>query len=321
MTITIGKAVGASPHGWHRLASFLRCPHEYLQSEVRGIKVPMEYTPDPLAQGLLFHAMRAKWFASEFKTDAETWAAVKQAAVEATYEMPAPMMPESEEKAMYLFQEYIQYWKNQPLPKPVACEYLLESKLDPNDPDEVKFTARIDDCSVYPEAGGLAIGEAKTSSDFNNTQREFYLHGQPYLQAALWKVAPQGEAMHGPIKGYVIDIARKPQGTPGKKGYWKPAFMRVFQPIKPEALAWYVNGIRLAKMKALTFDWNGNSSGMLPDRNISACTRMIGRARVECPYLQLCAHGQSAAGNYLTKDGRSLAEWTPTERESVAPWL
>lgn len=316
-TITIGKAVGASAHGWHRLAAWLRCPHEYLQSEVRGITVPTEYTPDPLAQGLLFHAMRARWFANEFSTTDASWQSIKDAAKDATFEMTAPMLPESESKALELFQAYVEYWKTQAVkPKPVACEYLLESKLNPSDPDEVKFSARLDDVSWYPEAQGLAIGEAKTSSDFNNTMKEYFLHGQPYLQAVLWKVAPQGEAMHGPIKGYVLDIARKPQGTPGKKGYWKPAFQRVFQPIKPETLAWYVEEIRKAKWSALQLRWNSNVS-----RNVTACTRMIGRMRVECPYLQLCAHGKNAAGGYVTRDGKSLAEWEPTHGQDTEPWL
>lgn len=314
--IEIGKSSGPSQHGWHKISSYLRCPHEYLQEQVRGIRAPMEYTPDPLAQGLMVHAMRARWFANAFDTSEKSWNSILDAARNAANEAPAPFLKSSEEAALNLFQAYMKFYADKELPKPVACEYLVEGQLDKGDGPSMLFSARLDDVSRYAESGGaLAVGEAKTSSDISNTVREYELHGQPMLQAALWEIAPQGAAIHGSIQGVVLDILRKPQGTPGKKGYWAPKFVRMYMPFKKEVLEWHVRELRRAKSEALMLMWDSKAR-----RNITACTRMIGRARVDCPYKQLCLHGKDVASQYLLRNGNYMHTWQPTEEQQVAPW-
>lgn len=313
--IKIGKSQGASQYGWHRLVHYLECPKKYQFSEVRKVRIPTDVTPAPFAIGLLHHAMRARWFANRFATSPESWQSIREAAATAATENGQPIAVEDEQAAMDLFQTYVEHWKNQPHPEPVACEYLLgPAKLDANDFDDEIFTARLDDVSWYNVGGQrlLCIGESKTCSDTKTTLDEYELHGQPLLQAALWKVSPQGEALHGPIAGIMLDVVRKPYN----KGKVKAAFTRQFIPIKPRVMDWYMRSIRANRTSANSINWNTEVL-----RNVTSCTRMYGRMRIACPYRDLCANGKTAASQYVYgPEGKDLRDWRPTEEEPTPPW-
>ncbi len=308
--IPVGHAKGASAHGWHALVDYLECPFKYQQSKVRGIKVPMEQLPAPFTVGLVHHALRARWFANRFSTSPDNWQSLLAAVEQARLDAQAPMAEEHIREGLDLFQKYMEFYTKLDKPEPVACEYYLESKLDVNDPDELVFSARLDDVSRYPEAQGkLCLGESKTTSDIAGTINEYTLHGQPMLQAALWEVAPQGAQVHGSIAGTMLDIARKPSGKVG------PKFVRQFMPINRDALLWFVEDLRAQKGEALRVTWDSKVR-----RNITSCTRMYGRMRIECAYRQMCQYGRSAAGNYVLPDGSALNEWQPGAGRQTEPW-
>lgn len=312
------QSSGPSPHGWHRLVNVLQCDKKFQLAEVRGVKVPLDQTPPAFAQGLLFHAMRDRWFKCEFSTSTEAWNECLLACIQAMEACPAPVAKVDEQAALILFEAYINHYKDLPSPTPIASEYEVGPvKLSESDPANVVFTARLDDVSRYPEAGGrLYVGESKTCSDFGNTVKEYQVHGQPILQTALWKAAEQGERIHGPVHGVMLDMIRKPQGTPGQKGYKKPAFLRQSLEVTERTLDWYVPMIREAKKRSLQIKWDSN----VP-RNVTACTFMAGRARIACPYRDLCTHGHSAAGEFVYgPDGKRVWDWTPEYDTQVKPW-
>lgn len=304
-----GSTGGASPKGWHKIESALRCMKEYQFTHVRGIYKPSNQTADALAVGAFFHAGRAAWFMNAHGTDAATWAKVQDAVTEEREKGRLPSSNDAEGRALLLVEAYIKHWSRRPLNKPVAVEYLLEGELVRGDPDTVR-TARLDDVSHYVEAGGLAIGEAKTTSlSIGDCISEYSLHGQPLLQMALWKVSPQGEAMHGPIKGVVLDVSRKPYAKTA------PDFARAFVPINHFAVGWFVQNLvqYLRVVAKVTY-------GSEVPRNISMCTRGVGRMRVVCSYREICLHGKEASGEYVTADGTSLRNHVRTDDEPCDPW-
>ena len=308
--VTIGHAKGASAHGWHRINSYLECPFKYQQEQVRGIKVPRDQTPAPFTVGLIHHALRARWFANRFSTAPDNWPSLLAAMEQARLDASEPMDEEHIREGLNLFEFYMGHCAKLPHPDPVAAEYLVQSKLNPSDPDELVFSARLDDVSRYPEAQGkLCLGESKTTSDIAGTINEYTLHGQPMLQAALWEVAPQGAQLHGSVAGVMLDIVRKPYGKVPAK------CVRQFMPLNRDALLWFVDDLREQKAKALQITWDSKVQ-----RNITSCTRMYGRMRIECPYRQMCMYGRTAAGNYVLPDGSALNEWTPSEGRTVEPW-
>lgn len=305
--VDLGKG-GPSAKGWHKIADFLRCPKAYQYGQVRGIHKPQAQTPDHFAVGILHHAMRARWFAEHFDTGEKTWEKIKRAAQEATEEQKLPITIDAERKAMAMFQLYMDYWSLRPRPEPVAAEYLVGPAALSEEFDEVtERTARLDDVSRYPEAGGkLCVGESKTTStSVGDTVNQYTLHGQPLLQLLLWKLSPNGEAKHGPVAGIMLDVFVKP--------YEKKAasFGRVFVPVSDWTLKWYAESmVGYLRAAALT-KWDTN----VP-RNVQGCTYTAGRMRVACEFRELCAHGPSASSLYVMGEGKSLRSY----EGEVKPW-
>lgn len=309
--VIVGEG-GVTSAGWHQCESFLRCPKEYQFSKVRGISVPADATPDYFAVGILFHAGRAVWFSKHFATDNKTWVAIKKKVEEECEKAPLPIRRQAEEQALRYIQEYVNWYCVRPKPEPLAVEYLLgPAALDPSDPLYPHRTARLDDVSRYPEGGGkLYIGEAKTEGTSVDACAETYLlHGQPLLQTLLWRMAPQGEATHGPVEGVMLDVLVK-----GRKGA-RSKFARMPIPITQLSLDWYIKSMSWWLRAAQKVDWNSE----VP-RNITACTRKAGSATVPCQYRDLCRYGQSVAGRYVGADGNSLVRWTPDDEKKVPPW-
>lgn len=304
---------GPSSAGWHKIQSFLECPKKYQFSQVRGIYAPTAETPDYFAIGQLFHVAKAHWFARHFADDEGTRAAIRTRVAKAADKAKLPISAKAQQQALRYFEEYVHHWKMRPKPKVLAAEYDIgPAPIAPHltGTQATWRTARLDDVSYYEESGGrLAIGESKTTSgSINDCINEYTLHGQPMLQLLLWKTAPQGEAMHGPVSGVVLDVI--------KKGYSEPSkFSRVWLPINNDALAWYAKTLHHAVLHAASMHWDND----VP-RNITSCTRMAGRARVACEFRELCMHGRSAAVRYLLPGGKSLSKWVPDEDHTVPPW-
>lgn len=314
--ITIGQADGPSSAGWHKIQDFLACPKKYQYSQVRRIIVPTAETPDYFAVGILFAVARAHWFAKRFATDEKALTAIREQVRIAAEKNKLPIALRAEQKALRYFEEYSLYWSMRPKPQPIAAEYDIgPSRISPDHADtKVTYrTARLDDVSRYDEAGGkLCIGEAKTTSgSIKDCVNQYRLHGQTALQALLWKMAPQGEATHGPIAGIVLDVTQK-----GKEGE-ASKFSREFMPLNERVLKWYSRNLFYAVRAAASVTWDSE----VP-RNITSCTMMQGRARIACPYRELCMYGQSAAVSYTFEGGKALRDWKPDadEERTVPPW-
>lgn len=308
--VILGKG-GVSAAGWHKIESFLRCPKAYQYSQVRGIRTPATQTPDHFAIGIIHHAMRARWFSLRFADDAKTWTQLKLAAQEAAEEQELPVSADAIRKTESMFRLYMNHWLMRPRPDPLAAEYLVgPSPIFEGDPETAR-TARLDDVSRYPEAGGkLCLGESKTTStSIGDTVNQYTLHGQPLLQALLWKHSPQGEAMHGPIAGIMLDIFKKPYEKQ------KPDFGRVFVPLNERVLDWYARSMAGYLRAAGKVDWDTE----VP-RNVQGCTYMAGRMRVTCEFRDLCLHGRSATGSYVLRDGSSLLAHKPEAGKEKMPW-
>ena len=310
-TVLLGPG-GPTAAGWHSIESFLRCAKEYQYAHVRKIRQPLVQTPNAFAVGSLFHAGRAAWFASNFRTDDATWKRIEAAQEHEAGLAELPVGMDSIRLARSYIAQYIDYWRVRPLPRPVAAEYLLgPAPLKPDDPFFLHRTARLDDVSAYPEAGmKLCIGESKTTSaTVNDVINQYTLHGQTLLQPLLWRMAPQGLAMHGPIAGVLLDITVKGYG--GKKCQ----FARAFMPVRDETIAWFCDSMRGYLRAAASVSWDSPAP-----RNVSMCTRMAGRGRIACEFRDLCMHGKSAAPKYVTIDGNSLSRWQPGKDETAYPW-
>lgn len=309
----LGLADGPSAAGWHKVESGFRCFKEYQYGEIRGITNPQADMPDPFAIGQMMHVGKAHWFSKHFSTDETVLSGIRDRMLEAAEKSKLPMSLDAQRSALRYFTEYVEHYRVRAKPKVLAAEYDIgPAPLDPGDPEFLWRTARLDDVSWYPEGGGaLFIGEAKTTStSVNDAVNQYSLHGQPMLQALLWKVAPQGEAKHGPIAGVMLDVIVKGYG--GKKS----TFARLPLPITQRALDWYAKNFRQRLRQLANVEWDTD----VP-RNIQACTRMVGRSRMACPFRDLCMHGRSATTKYVfKKDGSSLLSWKPTETQTVNPW-
>ncbi len=308
-----GSGGGRSAAGWHSFESVLRCPKEYQLAEVRKIKEPTASTPDHFAVGSLFHAGRARWFRLRFASGPDAETSIEDAVREEAALSKLPISAKAVESALEILRQYCEYWNLRPKPDPVAAEYLLgPSPLqDGDDPGMLFRTARLDDASKYPEAGGLlCLGESKTTStSIADTVNQYTLHGQPMMQLALWKMAPQGEAMHGKVAGIMLDIIKKPYPKDPAK------FGRVFVPVTDHAMKWYVDSMRFYLKQAAAIEWDTD----VP-RNVFMCTRMAGRARVACEFRDLCSHGRSAALKYVMGAGQSLLDHVPSPGREKMPW-
>jgi hypothetical protein len=303
---------GPTEAGWHAAEAGIWCMKEGQYRYIRGIKTPQLQTPDHFVVGKMLHAGRAAWFSRKFKTDAETHAFVKDEALAGAEEKKMQVSEAAKANAFRYLEEYIDWWSTRPKPQPVAAEYLVgPAPLEPGDPFPLFRTARLDDVSYYPESmGRLAIGECKTTSaSIDECISQYTLHGQPLLQYVLWGTSQQGAATHGPVKGVVLDIIKKGYGKERSK------FARHFVEITPIAVAWYVKNMRAFLRRFASVDWNTDA-----ERNIQACTRLVGKARSACDYRDICMRGKAAAGNYVFKDGSSVAQWKPSDGKDSPPW-
>lgn len=311
MKVLLGEG-GASAQGFHSMMSILECPKEYQFKERRGIVVPVEYNPDHFSVGSIFGAGRAKWFALKFRTDAKAWRLLKTAMEEEQDKQQLPVHFKAIRYAMTYMQEYVEHYSMRPLPKPIAAEYLIgPAPLKPDDPFYQYRTARLDDVSEYPEAAGLCIGEAKTTSgSIYDLINKYTLHGQTLLQYTLWKAAKEGEATYGPAAGTILDIVKK-----GYKGV-RSQFRRHFIPFEPYVLKWFAQSMRgyLSDMEKIK--WDGYAR-----RNFGSCTRAGTRGPLPCEYRDLCIYGRAAAGQYVFKDSQKiLTKWKPKPGKETPPW-
>ncbi len=303
---------GPTDAGWHKIDAALKCFKEYQLREVRGIRVPSPQMPDYFATGIGFHAGRARWFADKFDGGPKAWGRIKDA-VESDFEnQKLPVSIDAKQFTFKILKEYCEHYTLQPKPTPIVAEHLIgPAPLLAGDPFPLWRTARVDDASYYPEAGNaLCVGEAKTTStSINDCINEYTLHGQPSLQYVLWKMAEQGEAKFGKLKGVMLDIV--------KKGYGKEkcVFGRHLITFSDHMLSWYVKNLRMIMRALPAIDWNTD----VP-RNITACTRLHGKMRVPCAYRELCSNGKTASTKYVLRDGKSLLSFKPTEENQALPW-
>lgn len=305
-------AGGPTDAGWHSMADGIGCPKEGQYKHVRGVHLPLLQTPDHFAIGGMLHAGRATWFGAKFATDAATVEACRAACLKASEDHKLPVSQDAKDKALRYLDEYISFWSTRPRPQPVAAEYMVgPAPLQPGDQFPLWRTARLDDVSYYPEAlNGLCIGEAKTTSgSIQDCIAQYTLHGQPLLQFVLWKNSNQGEKLHGPLKGVMLDIIKKGYGKE------KSQFARHFVQVTDVTLAWYVKNMRRQLREYAAMDWNTDA-----ERNIQYCTRIIGKSRAVCEYRDLCMHGRNAASKYVLRDGSSMATWKPSPGQETPPW-
>lgn len=309
--VIVGRG-GPTSAGWHSVEQFLRCPKAYQFGKVRGIRQPLEQTPDHFAVGLLHHAQRARWFALKFATSAKAMASVQDAMFEECEKQQLTISTDAQQRARVLFDAYIKHWSKRPRPTPVAAEYLVgPAPLVPGDPEYLWRTARLDDVSIYPEAGGrLCLGESKTTGDsIGDCITQYTLHGQPLLQLLLWKMSPRGEAMHGPAAGVMLDICKKQSGRN------PPKFERCFVPVKDSVLEWYAPSLRGYIAAAMAVGWDTEAP-----RNTQGCTYKAGRMRAVCDFRDLCMHGKDGAGKYVLSDGTALRKFEPEPGKTRMPW-
>lgn len=313
LPVEVGSG-GPTDAGWHSAEAGIWCLKEAQYKYVRGVHTPHLQTPDYFAVGGLLHAGRATWFGSKFDTSQATIDAVKQAILDAATTFSLPVTEDAKKAATKYMLEYVEFWSGRPRPQPLAAEYLVgPAPLQAGDQFPLWRTARLDDVSIYPEAlNRLAIGEAKTTSgSIEDCINQYTLHGQPILQYVLWHTSEQGAKKHGPLGGFVLDIIKKGYGKDKSK------FARHFVEVTPKTVEWYVRSLRAYLRKFANLDWNTDLDDM---RNIMACTRMVGRARMACEFRELCRHGKSAAGNFALKDGTPLNEWKPSAGKDTSPW-
>jgi PD-(D/E)XK nuclease superfamily len=304
---TLFNEGGPSGQGYSEVEAYLRCPKEYQYAKVRGIGKPQSQTPDYFAVGTFLHAGRARWFASKFATSAEVWQQMRDDVSKTRSELPLPCSDAAESTALRYLQEYVDHWGVRPLPKPVAVEHLL----GPTKLEQHERTARLDDFGFYPEAGGkLAIGELKTTSaPISDVANQYTLHGQPLLQRILWDSAPQGAATFGSVAGMVLDVVQKGYG--GKRC----TFGRLFVEMDDRPLAWYKAALARALAEKELLTWNSE-----PERRITSCTRLIGKARVACEFRDMCQSGRAGAIGFVTADGAQLADFQPSPGKEAMPW-
>lgn len=302
---------GATSNGWHQIMDAFYCLHLYKLRQVVKLRKPLLGTPDPLAKGSLFHVGRAGWYESGFKTSTAVITGVRRAMEQAFEEAPHPMTHTALADAWSYVEQYIEHWSMRPLPKVVGVEYLLGPiPLSGAHKWWLQRTARLDDVSFYPEApnGALCIGECKTTSvGADDVANEYDLHGQLLMQYLLWRAAPNGEAKHGPAAYVMLDVV--------KKGYGKEkcTFARMPVHVTQTSLGWYLPMME-AKLKETALI---TAESQVP-RNITACTRQIGRMRVPCEFRELCKRGDSVASAYVTEDGTSAAKAFASWK--VKPW-
>lgn len=309
-TVLVGSG-GRTMAGSGDTSLIMKCPKAY-QYQMRGITVPASRILPHFSVGLVFAAMRKRWFALGFKSDEATWQTLLREAQKEAERQSLPVGDKDIAFAQALFGEYINHWIKYPRPKVIAVEYKLgPCALVPGDPKELFRTARLDDLSKYTEAGGaLCIGEAKTTSaDFGSVKKEYELHVQPMLYTALYLNSKKGLTRFGPIGGVMLDVAKKPEGRS------KAAFQRIYIEIRKKAVADFIESARYYVEMAKRIQWD------TPVMRTYRCTEMHGRARVECVYKNLCRFGESGAGEYVMLDGTPLRKYKPeSQGHKLKPW-
>lgn len=298
---------GPTGAGWHRIADYLQCPKKYQYGQVRGLRVPQTKTPDHFVIGSGLHAGRAAWLWGD------TPEQIKAAVLAELAKQELPVSVEAERRTLLLVEQYIDHWRLRPKPQVLATEYVVgPAPVHPDHATDQSLwrTAKLDDVSRYPEAGGkLAIGEVKTTSaSVFDCVNEYTLHGQTMLQMLLWKLSPQGEAAHGPVSGVVLDVVKKGYGEN------KPGFARQFMPFTSRMLEWFANTMDLAVRGAQQVKWDTDAP------RVGYCTRLVGRGRVACEYRELCMHGRAATMGFVLANGRALNTWAPDANQTVPPW-
>lgn len=303
---------GASEAGWHKIEDFYRCPKEFQLRHIRGVRVPQVQTPEHFAIGIMFHAGRARWFANRFDASPKGWKSIQRAVREAAAEGNLPTSVASEQTALKYLTEFIQHYSMLPKPDPIAAEYKLGPvALNVGDPFPLWRTARLDDVSRYPEAGGkLCIGESKTTStSVADVVATYELHGQTMLQMLLWRMDPNGEKKHGKAEGIMLDVTVKGYGGAKSK------FGRIFIPITNWQIDWFAKDLRNQVFASNAVDWNSNAG-----RNTANCTRLIGRGRIACDYKDLCRLGPDGTSKYVVGKGVALKTYAKQHPEQVSPW-
>lgn len=307
---TLFNEGGPSGLGYSEIEAYLRCPKEYQFAKIRGISRLQTCTPDYFAIGSFLHAGRARWFASQFSTSDETWNAIRADITKTRSEFELPCNDAAESLALRYIQEYVEHWSVREKPKIAAVEHMLgPTSLGENDP-ETDRTARLDDFGFYPEAGGkLLIGECKTTAAaISDVANQYTLHGQPLLQRLLWDLAPQGAATYGACHGMLLDVIQK--GYSGKRC----TFARLVVPIEERTLVWFKAQLLLMLKAKASLTWNSE-----PERRITSCTRLIGKARIGCDFRDLCQFGRAGSGGLAFKNGELVSSWK-ADSTRTDPW-
>jgi len=304
-----------------------------------------------LTVGTLFHAGRAAWFSSGFKPIDEAavfeevertpggassagWHSIADAFLceqswvfkelrrvrKLVNNRPGPVSTADKEAAHVLLSDYFAHWNRQPKPTVKAVEHTFKADLFKATGRLGVFgkrTARLDDLSIYPEAGNrLAIGEAKTTSEpISKVVTEYGpTHGQILMQACVLKGDPYAQRF-GPISGVVLDVVRKLYNKSGG-GIRGAECARHFTPHYPHAVSWFGENLRLLASRLATIEEKG--SGL---RNHTACQRPrrseFGTNFYECEYAAACAHGRTAASEYIYIDKAGKAH----SLTSAPPWM
>lgn len=316
---------GPTPFGWHSGEAGYRCLKEHQLANERKITTPKTETASAHAIGLMVHAGRARWFKLNFQVD---WASIKDAMQAEAEAQPLPVSIDDQNKALEIVRQYIDYWCTYPSPTVIGAEYLV-GPVETTPGSGELHTARLDDVSRYPEAGnGLWLGECKTTSRSPADVIRYYSSnaGQILKQALLWKHASQGEAMHGPISGIMLEIIKKPSSRSDEC-----KFIRHPITVEPWQLEWFVESEQYYREQTKNHIWptpenpfpqkKGITWNSKVPRNPTSCTRMVaGDILVECPFVRLCKHGKDVAGEYMI-DGKFLSQWEPSPGRETAPWL
>lgn len=300
---------GASPRGWHAIEAMFHCGKKFELEHYWKVRRPMTMTPDALGVGGLFHQFRAHWFNSNFQTGAAYWETAKAFVEEAALLYALPVKDDTIRRTLHYADQYATYWSARVKPRVKHVEYPLKASILPPEFDD--RTARIDDVSEYPDSNWkLAVGECKTAStDFNRVISEYTLHGQPVKQVILWEAAENGERTYGPVEYVLLDIIIKGYGK--EKCQFARSAVRVYDHTKNWFLPMLAHKVTEAQRIM-----DGNPG----ERNITSCTRAIGKMLVPCTYRDLCQRGKSATPAYVDSTGTALSSPKYTKMDGRKPW-
>lgn len=304
--------IGGTEAGSSITKDFLLCLKRYQYKHVRKLFIPAVQTISPFAIGTLVAAMRRQWFGDRFpKVTPAYQRTLNRAAQEAAEQDRLPIDPRDYVFATALFGQYVAHWRTKPRPTPVHVEFKMgPGPLWEGAPRPTWRTAKPDDISRYPEAGGaLCLADCKTTSgDIGTVVREYELHVQPLQYLAQYRLDPNGERRYGPLAGVLLDVIQKPSA--GKK----PKFGRVFIEYRSQAVDEFIESMKFHLDVIRRIGWD------TPVPRAYGCTYMAGRARVDCEFKDLCRFGSSAASKYKLPGGVPLRRYEPTPGAEKMPW-